>query len=267
MLKECQPTIFITRINHPSLLIHNYLNFQCGFSAGAGDVTRKASKILWDYFLSKHHSTVTATATQASKKGAHMGTSRGCDGRDHTLPHFRLDKVATSLSSASHLKHFIYSILAITNLSIKEGGLLADLLSLRHKFVSDNNGGSLRANHLRRLGLVQKLLVALEVAGILNEGSLCLQVVVQMCGLLAPLLQHKLSSRPLLRVLLHCHSVLIEIPESFLLQSRDVTSVLHHFIAVTMYQVGKVDMYNSLTVQVFSIVDFSQLCSCWLPAK
>lgn len=201
---------------------------------------RNASKILWDYFVAKHPSTTTSTTvtTQAPKQNG------ACDGSEHTLPHFKLDKVVTSSVPTSHLKHFIYSILITTHLSLKEGGLLTDQLSFHSQSDDDNvisNCASLRNNHFRRLRLVQRLLVALEVAGMLNDAGLCLQVVVQMCGLLAPLLQHRLSSKPLLGILLHCHAVLMELPESLLLHgSKAVTCALHHVIAVTMYHVCKV---------------------------
>ena len=163
-----------------------------------------------------------------------------------------LDRTITASSSSSQLKHFIYSVLATTHFAIKKGGYLVDQLSpheivLNHQNSQDGSmekrSGGLRENHTHRMQLVQRLLVALEVCGMLNEAKLSLQLVVQVYGLLAPLLHHQLPSRDILRLLLHCHAVLMELPESVLLHMlSSVTYSVHHLMAVTMYHVSKVWM-------------------------
>ena len=53
---------------------------------------------------------------------------------------------------------------------------------------------------LQRLGECERMLVAMELAGWLNESNLALQAVVQCYGLLVPLLHYKISSIPLIQV-------------------------------------------------------------------
>ena len=53
---------------------------------------------------------------------------------------------------------------------------------------------------MARLRLCEKLFVAMELAGYLNDASLLLQAVVQCYGLLAPLLYHKLPALPVIQV-------------------------------------------------------------------
>ena len=213
---------------------------QCAFSIGAWSVMRKAGKVLWDHFVSK--SPDTSHTSQIPNQGDQSGTNSAVNQDEQTLPYFTLDKVAISSSSSSRLKHFIFTILSTTHFAIKEEGLVVD--QLPHHHWSNNKGGSdsgcLRPQHLRRLRLVQRLLVAVEVAGMLNEEDLCVQVAVQVCGLLVPLLQLRLSGDLMQEVLLHCLSVLMEVPESLLIKSLAVASALHQLVAAIAYNIGKV---------------------------
>ncbi|KAL8594729.1 hypothetical protein ACOMHN_051675 [Nucella lapillus] len=85
------------------------------------------------------------------------------------------------------------------------------------------------------------MLVAVELAGWLNEANLALQAVVQCYGLMAPLLFYKIPALPVIQILQHSHAVLQEIP-SGLIQKRPghVTESLHHMTACITYHLAKV---------------------------
>ena len=53
---------------------------------------------------------------------------------------------------------------------------------------------------IERLLQCEKMLVALELAGWLNEANLALQAVVQCYGLLAPLIHFKIPAVPVIQV-------------------------------------------------------------------
>lgn len=97
-----------------------------------------------------------------------------------------LCRLRPSVLAASHntlLHHFAYSVFIHTHLTSQL------LPSLPH-----NRTFSHRHDYLHRLKLCNRLLPALEVCGLMDEPSLCLQAVVMCYGLLAPLLQHDISS-------------------------------------------------------------------------
>uniref|UniRef100_A0A2C9L8P0 Uncharacterized protein n=1 Tax=Biomphalaria glabrata TaxID=6526 RepID=A0A2C9L8P0_BIOGL len=142
-----------------------------------------------------------------------------------------LNQVAAQMSSPILLRHFLTSIFIQTEIAIKEGQLYCDVVCDR---------GALSHNQVRRLKLCQNMLVAVELAGWLNEPSLALQAVVQIYGLLAPILFHKIPSLPVVQILQRCHAVLQEIPSS-LIQRRHgiIGDGLNHMIACITFRMGK----------------------------
>ncbi len=58
-----------------------------------------------------------------------------------------------------------------------------------------------------RLHECEKMLVALEMAGWLNESNLALQAVVQCYGLLAPMIHYKIPAVPAIQVLFYCRDI------------------------------------------------------------
>lgn len=70
---------------------------------------------------------------------------------------------------------------------------------------------------------------------------MCLQAIVQVYGLLAPIIQQKIPAKPVIQVLLRCHAVLQEVPS--LTRHRRQSSAsdsLSHMIAAMTYFVAKV---------------------------
>lgn len=188
---------------------------QCAYKAGVGSIANKASAVLWKHFIHPKDS-------------------------DHTLKEeeqfqfHSLDKPLLSTTPTAILRHFVDSIIVHTQLSMSQGALLSDQLCV---------AGPLKPTQLQRLKLVSKLFTAVQVAGTINDPSLCLQAIVLCFGLVAPMVQHSIVAQPLLEVLLYCHAVLVELPEQVLIgggKDSSGTASLHHIIAATAYYVGKV---------------------------
>ena len=196
---------------------------QCAFVAGAVTTAFKTSKILWKNFVCTDSAYLPGQDTDTF----HYYQLNMSTAADFTKP-----------TLSTQLRLFVTSILINTHLTLVEGGLLVNQLC--------TEGGHLRPNQLRRLDLVRKLMVGVEVSGMLNDPNLCLQLVVMSYGILTPLVQHGVTSRPLAEVLLHCHAVLAELPEPVLVSSKKfATAALHHMIAAYTYRVGKVSkLYN-----------------------
>lgn len=178
-------------------------------------VAVKAGRLLWDHFV---HADDTATGTTFKSRP------------------YRLKPTAVGPALSTHLHLFVTSILISTQMGFTQSGLTADQLS------PDPQQDQLLPSQRQRLQLVRRLLVGVEVAGILNNAQLCLQMVVKCYGLLAPLIQHRVSSRATVEMLLHCQAVLLELPEGLLSSNKShaVTAALHHMIAAIAYYVGKV---------------------------
>lgn len=97
------------------------------------------------------------------------------------------------MSSPVLLRLFLASILINSDIAVKEGQLFCDAVCEK---------GILYDSQRQRLQQCERLLVAIELACWLNDASLVLQTVVQIYGLLAPMLYHKIPSTSAVQVLI-----------------------------------------------------------------
>lgn len=104
---------------------------------------------------------------------------------------YRLKPHPPSPSSQCVLRQFIQSVLVLVRVLAMEGGLQADRLCV---------GGPLRPSQLSRLGLLSRLVVAMDAACATSEPQYLLQCVVTIYGLLVPILQHGVIHPGLLNV-------------------------------------------------------------------
>ena len=146
---------------------------QCAYQAESYAVANKAAEILWRHFV-----------------GADQDVKPSSD--DLSTFKLRTSLITAALPSPL-LRHFIQSVFCFVNVSIREGPLLAD-------GGCGASEAALSPSQLVRLALIQRLLAALEVAGTLNDSSLCFQAVLMVYGLLVPLLQHSIASPAVLEV-------------------------------------------------------------------
>lgn len=197
---------------------------QCAHTAGVDDIASKASAVLWKHFV--HPSQPSTTESQTVNQE---------DGREEEhLKLHPLNKPLLSTTPTAILRHFVQSIIINVQLAKAQGSLFSNQLC---------TNSPLKPSQLLRLKLVSKLFTAMQVAGVINDASLCLQATILCLGLLSPLVQHSVTARPLLDALLYCHAVLTELPEHILISKDSAsTASLHHIIAATAYHVGKVTM-------------------------
>lgn len=174
---------------------------------------------------------------------------------EESLHLFKLKQSAVSPTLSTQLRLFLSSILISAHMSLSQASLRVDQLS---------PPGPLLPNQRQRLELARRLLVGVEVAGLLNDAHLCLQVVVKCYGLVSPLIQLRVPSRLLVEMILYCFTVLVELPEPLLnTRSPVVTAALHHMVAVLAYYVGKVRNYPEKEYEKNCFSIFSSRCfSC-----
>ena len=193
---------------------------QCAYTAGVDAIASKASAVLWKHF-------VNPSPQPSTKETQHQVD-------EDLLQLHPLNSQLLSTTPTAILRHFIQSVIIDVQLVMAQGSLFSDRLC---------TAGPLKPTQLLRLKLVSKLFSAVQVAGTINDPSLCLQATVLGLGLLSPLVQHSVTARPLLDALLYCHAVLTELPEHVLISTDSPsTASLHHIIAATAYHVGKVSI-------------------------
>ncbi|KAK7503699.1 hypothetical protein BaRGS_00005238, partial [Batillaria attramentaria] len=192
---------------------------QFAYQVGHYPVAKQACDVLWDHFIAPPPPPEGITRISEAK-------------RDFKLTLLKLNQRAVCLSSPVLLRQFLTSIFINVDTSIRQKGLFCDVLC---------DQGPLYPGQMKRLAECEKMLVAVELAGWLNEANLALQAVVQCYGLLAPLLFYKIPALPVIQLLQHCHAVLQEIPTG-LIQKRlgHVTDSLHHMTACITYHLAKV---------------------------
>ncbi|XP_024122060.1 cilia- and flagella-associated protein 54 isoform X2 [Oryzias melastigma] len=109
---------------------------------------------------------------------------------------------ATIQQSSPHLCNLVLtSIFIETEISIQEGALRCETLSNSSPFVWDQDA---------RLAECDRMLVAIDLALCLNDGSSAVQAVVTCYGLLAPLMFHQIIHGNVVQVLQKCLLVLEE---------------------------------------------------------
>ncbi|XP_021355787.1 cilia- and flagella-associated protein 54-like isoform X2 [Mizuhopecten yessoensis] len=202
----------------PVLMTWGFLS-QIAYQVGCYDIARQACDVLWNHFKAEPPAPQSVTYMTESEQ-------------DFKLTLMRLNQKVVCLSSPVLLRQFLTSIFIGVDMSVREGQLFCDVLC---------DKGPLFKGQMKRLAECERMLVAIELAGWLNEANLALQSVVQVYGLLAPLIFYKIPSVAVIQVLQRCHVVLQEIPAG-LRQKRqpNIADSLHHMTASITYHMAKV---------------------------
>ncbi|XP_069141650.1 cilia- and flagella-associated protein 54-like isoform X4 [Argopecten irradians] len=202
----------------PILMTWGFLS-QIAYQVGCYDIARQACDVLWKHFIAEPPAPQSITYLTESEQ-------------DFKLTLMKLNQKVVSLSSPVLLRQFLTSIFIGVDMSIREGQLFCDVLC---------DKGPVFKGQMKRLAECERMLVAIELAGWLNESNLALQAVVQVYGLLAPLIFYKIPSIAVIQVLQRCHVVLQEIPAG-LRQKRQqsIADSLHHMTACITYHMAKV---------------------------
>ncbi|XP_068456804.1 cilia- and flagella-associated protein 54 isoform X1 [Clinocottus analis] len=141
-------------------------------------------------------------------------------------------RIQTLQRSSPHLcQLFLTSIFIETEINIQQGSLYCDSLSDDGPFVWEQE---------TRLAECERMLVAMDLAMWLNDGSAAVQAVVSCYGLLVPLIFHQIACIPVVQVLQKCLIVLEE--NSNLLKQKwigDTSQSFMHMIACITYYLSK----------------------------
>ncbi|KAK2544270.1 Cfap54 [Columba livia] len=189
---------------------------QAAYQTGNYTLAREAFSPMWDYFVSS------PLPTNAGVVSASINLTT-CENR--------LCFEAVSQTSPITLHLFLRSLFAVCDINVMERGLFCDSI-----FSSE----ILYKEQVARLAECERMAVAIELSNWLNDASYTLQSVVQCYGLLAPIIYHKISSVPVVQILIKCLAVLQEIP-SATLQRKHVGCYesVQHMIACTSFYTAK----------------------------
>uniref|UniRef100_A0A8C4TSV1 Cilia and flagella associated protein 54 n=1 Tax=Falco tinnunculus TaxID=100819 RepID=A0A8C4TSV1_FALTI len=192
---------------------------QVAYQTGNYTLAREAFSPMWDYFVS-NSSPLSANAAVISASS------------NLTISENRLRFEALSRTSPITLHLFLRNIFAVCDINVMEGALFCDSVCSNKILYKDQ---------VARLAECERMTVAIELSNWLNDASYTLQSVVQCYGLLAPIIYHKISSVPVVQILIKCLAVLQEIP-SAILQRRQAGCYesIQHMIACTSFYAAKV---------------------------
>ncbi|XP_051793490.1 cilia- and flagella-associated protein 54 isoform X2 [Acanthochromis polyacanthus] len=160
-------------------------------------------------------------------------TYPGCgpQSTDDRFATIELRKQALHCSSPHLHQLFLISIFIETEINIQQGSLYCDSFSDNGPFIWEQEA---------RLAECERMLVALDLAMCLNDGSGAVQAVVSCYGLLAPLIFHQITCEPVVQVLVKCLTVLEE--NSGLLKQKwagNTSQSFMHMIACITYYLSK----------------------------
>ncbi|XP_071960070.1 cilia- and flagella-associated protein 54-like [Antedon mediterranea] len=202
----------------PILMSWAFLS-QVAYQVGCYDTSQQATSVLWDHFV-------------AVPKQCETDVTNECAQQDFELTLRRLNTRTASEASPVLLRMFLTSIFIYVDVNTRSGAIYCNKLS---------DEGPYYKGQLLRMRECERMLVALELAGWLNESNLALQAVVQCYGLLAPIIHYKIPSVPVIQIVTFCHAVLQEIPSSLLVRRQQtVCDNLHHMVATITYHMAKV---------------------------
>ncbi|KAM9247075.1 LOW QUALITY PROTEIN: cilia- and flagella-associated protein 54 [Leptosomus discolor] len=192
---------------------------QVAYQTGNYTLARESFSPMWDYFVS-NSSPLPASAAVTSAS------------RNLTISENRLHFEAVSQTSPITLHLFLRNIFAVCDINVMEGALFCDSICSREILYKEQ---------VARLAECERMTVAIELSNWLNDANYTLQSVVQCYGLLAPIIYHKISSVPVVQILIKCLAVLQEIP-SATLQKRQTGCYesIQHMIACTSFYTAKV---------------------------
>ncbi|XP_074024365.1 cilia- and flagella-associated protein 54 [Numenius arquata] len=192
---------------------------EVAYQTGNYTLAREAFAPMWDYFVS-NSSQLTANAAVISASS------------NLTISENRLRFETVSQTSPITLHLFLRNIFAVCDINVMEGALFCDSIC---------SNEILYREQVARLAECERMTVAIELSNWLNDASYTLQSVVQSYGLLAPIIYHKISSVPVVQILIKCLAVLQEIP-SATLQRRQAGCYesIQHMIACASFYTAKV---------------------------
>ncbi|XP_069567775.1 cilia- and flagella-associated protein 54 [Brachyistius frenatus] len=180
---------------------------QVAFQTQQYDVAQRACRVLWSHF------------TLPDRK------SNSSQGR---LANTRLNTRTLQSSSPHLVQLFLTSIFTETEINIQQGALFCDSFSDLGPFTWEQEA---------RLSECERMLVAMDTAMCLKNGTAAVQAAVTCYGLLAPLIFHQISAEGVVYVLKKCLMVLFENSGVLKQKWTEATneSLMHMVTCITYY--------------------------------
>ena len=217
----------------PCLLVYGKL-CKVAFNKNVWKLSKMAYQILWEHYVEID---IEETSNIKSAK------------KIHQLHPYRLKIKNVENSSSVMLRYFIECVFISVDISIKEGALFCDSLC---------DEGPLTNGQISRLNECEKLLIAIEICGWLNDNILCLQAVVMTYGLLAPIIHWKVPIIAVLNVLLCILSSLQEIQSTFKNKKQNsTTESLRHMVSCLAYYVANILVYINKKPEAVEVLENS----------
>ncbi|KAM3601812.1 uncharacterized protein V6R79_019265 [Siganus canaliculatus] len=180
---------------------------QVAFQTEQHAIAKRACRELWSHFT---HPDPEPQSSQLSTTRLHI----------QTLEH----------SSSLQCQMFLTSIFIETQINIQQGSLYCDPFNVSGPFIWEQEA---------RLTECERMLVAMDLALWLNDGSVAIQAVVSCYGLLAPMIFHQITCDPVVQVLKKCLIVLEENSDLIQKWSSNTAESLMHMIACITYHLTK----------------------------
>ncbi|XP_019370589.1 PREDICTED: cilia- and flagella-associated protein 54 isoform X2 [Gavialis gangeticus] len=192
---------------------------QIAYQTGSYTLAKKAFSPVWNYFVS--------SPSLPSADSAVIFSSN-----NFTISPNRLSLDDVSQASPFFLHLFLRNIFILNDIHVKEAALFCD---------SIHSNDILYNEQVTRLVECERMLVAIELANWLNDANYALQAVVQCYSLLAPIIYHKISSVPVVQILIKCLTVLQELPVSTSQRKQaGCYESIQHMIACSSFYTAKV---------------------------
>ncbi|ELU16988.1 hypothetical protein CAPTEDRAFT_224115 [Capitella teleta] len=202
----------------PVLMAWAFLS-QLSYQVGCVEICESACRVLWAHFVAEPPPSQGITYTTSTRK-------------DFKLTLHKLNQRVVTKTSPVLLRLFLTSIFIRVDIAVRRGQLFCTKLC---------DEGPLHQAQIARLKQCEIMLVAMQLAGWMNENNLALQAAVQCYGLLAPLLHYKIPCVAITQVLERCCAVLLEVPSHIRVKRTAVISEgLHHMTACLTFNMAKV---------------------------
>ncbi|XP_026548471.1 cilia- and flagella-associated protein 54 [Notechis scutatus] len=199
-------------------IVRTYL-IQSAFQIENYALCKKTFQPLWDCFVSVPCTPVTDVTIVSVSSTL-------------SVPQNRLNSEALLQASPNLLYMFLRSIFIMSDISVNEGCLFCDSIcfnELKYK------------RQVARIDECGRMLVAVELSNWLNDVHYALQSVVNCYGLIAPLIYHKIPSKPVIQIIIKYLKVLQEIPTIiFQRKSTGCFDSIQHMIACSCYFTAKI---------------------------
>ncbi|XP_075253946.1 cilia- and flagella-associated protein 54-like isoform X5 [Convolutriloba macropyga] len=183
-------------------------------------VAQQAFKHLWNHLVLPLDTT------------SHLETyTVSCQDQDLKINVYKVDIPTVQRSSPVFQRLFLINLFTSVDVAIRDGALYSNVICDR---------GPPYNQQVKRLRECEKLLVAIELSGMLNDAPLAFQAIVLSYGLVVPMIQNKLPSVPVAQILLRIHAVLTELPANLRVRKQQsITDCISHMIACITFHTAR----------------------------